>query len=90
MDSVLSLNSKLYACSNLSMPMTKSNEFGVHGWVRNSHKYDLVEAVFQGEKKKVDLVVDFLKSSPYGIRVENVTLNEVKTDEKFDGFEIRY
>ena len=70
--------------------LRKANSLGVRGWVRNSHKHDLVEAIFQGEKKNIDELVYYLKNNPYLIRVDSVTLSEVKTKEKFSAFEVRY
>jgi len=70
--------------------LRKANSLGVKGWVRNAHKQDLVEAIFQGEKKNIGELVYYLKNNPYLIRVDNFTMSEVKTKEKFSGFEVRY
>ena len=60
----------------------KAVERGLTGWVRNLPD-GKVEAVFEGEKRAVDLMVEELKTGPLRSRVEKV---EVVHEEPTGGF----
>ncbi|MCX6803513.1 MAG: acylphosphatase [Candidatus Diapherotrites archaeon] len=72
--------------------LEEANKRGIKGWVRNSDKHDLVEALFLGEKKIIMELIGFLESKErHGfVRVDRVVINEMKTEEEVNGFEIRY
>ena len=70
--------------------LKKANSFEIKGWVRNSWENNLVEAVFSGEEKKVNELIKELKNPAYWVRVDNVVIEEIKLNEKFINFEIRY
>jgi acylphosphatase len=70
--------------------LKKANSFGIKGWVKNSSDFDLVEAVFFGEEKKIKELISELKHPAYWVRVDNVVVEEIKSSEKFVNFEIRY
>ena len=67
----------------------KAKSLGIKGWVRNLRD-GRVEAVFEGEKEKVNKMISWChKGSPYS-KVEKV---EVKWEEyrgEFNDFEIRW
>ena len=44
----------------------------------------------QGEEKDVQKLIDWCHSGPDVARVDKVTVQEVESDEEFEGFEIRY
>ena len=60
---------------------------GVTGWVRNRADGG-VEAVFEGEREAVDLLVGFMRDGPRGARVDWV---DVVTEEPegLAGFDVR-
>lgn len=61
----------------------------VTGWVRN--RYDgRVEAVFEGEKEKVDELVEFCRRGPPGARVTNLEVKWENYRGEFTEFRIRY
>jgi len=66
----------------------RADSLGLKGWVRNTPD-GRVEAVFEGEKEKVDAALGFCKTGPSGAVVKNV---EVKWEEPKGetGFEVRY
>ena len=70
--------------------LKKANSFGIKGWVRNSWENNLVEAVFCGEEKKVNELIEELKRPAYWVRVDNIVIEKIKSSEKFTNFEIRY
>jgi acylphosphatase len=66
-----------------------ANSLGVGGWVRNLPD-GRVEALFEGDKEKVEQAVDFCKRGPPGAHVQNVEIRwEDWEGECFD-FKIRF
>jgi len=65
-----------------------AGRLGVGGWVRNLPD-GRVEAVFEGEKEKVEEMLEFCRRGPPGARVEGV---EVEWEEPRgeEGFRIRW
>ena len=70
--------------------LSQAQKFGVKGWVKNSTSENVVDALLQGEERKINLLLDYIKSNPFGARIEEIKVNEIKTSEKFVSFEIRY
>jgi acylphosphatase len=66
-----------------------ARRIGVQGWVRNLPD-GRVEAVFEGEKKKVSEMVEFCKRGPPAARVRKVEVSWEPFKGEFDGFEIRW
>ncbi len=66
----------------------KAEILGLRGWVRNVPD-GRVEAVFEGEKEKIDMVLEFCRSGPAGAVVKDM---EVEWEEPKGerGFEVRY
>ncbi|HWR73312.1 MAG TPA: acylphosphatase [Nitrospirota bacterium] len=62
---------------------------GVGGWVRNLPDGS-VEAVFEGDKKKVEEIVDWCHKGPPGARVSTVDITWETPRNEFARFEIRY
>lgn len=63
-------------------------ELGVNGWVRNLPD-GRVEAVFEGENRAVDLMVDFCRIGPPGAHVTKVELREENWVGEFKGFSVK-
>jgi len=61
----------------------------VTGWVRNMPD-GRVEAVFEGEKDKVDRLIEFCRRGPPGARVTQVEVVWERYKGEFSGFRIRY
>ncbi len=67
----------------------ESSVLGLTGWVNNCPD-GRVEAVFEGEIDKVNLILEWCKKGPPGATVRNVeTIWEQATSE-FDSFSIKY
>lgn len=67
----------------------KAKLLGLNGWVKNISD-GKVEAVFEGEKEKVEEMLNWAKKGPPGAKVDRV---EVKWEEykgEFKNFEIKY
>jgi acylphosphatase len=62
---------------------------GVTGWVRNLPD-GAVEAVFEGEKKKVEEIVGWCHRGPSGARVIGVDVRWERFRGEFPQFDIRY
>lgn len=62
---------------------------GLSGWVRNCLD-GRVEAVFEGEKDKVEKILKWCKKGPPGAMVRNVEENWEETIGEFDSFSIKY
>jgi acylphosphatase len=60
---------------------------GIAGWVRNRPDGS-VEAVLEGERDAVELLVSFLREGPRGARVDWVDVAG-EEPEGLDGFEVR-
>jgi acylphosphatase len=62
---------------------------GVTGWVRNLADGS-VEAVFEGQKKKVEAIVGWCHRGPAGAKVYSVDIAWEPFTNEFGHFEIRY
>jgi len=62
---------------------------GLTGWVRNLPD-GRVEAVFEGEKERVERLVEFCRRGPPGARVTDVEVVWENYTGEFQGFRLRY
>lgn len=62
---------------------------GVTGWVRNLPD-GRVEAVFEGEKDKVERLVEFCRLGPRGARITHVEASLEGYTGEFRDFQVRY
>ena len=62
---------------------------GITGWVRNLPD-GRVEAVFEGEKDRVEILVEFCKRGPPGARITNTEVITENYTGEFRSFRIRY
>jgi acylphosphatase len=60
---------------------------GVTGWIRNLPD-DRVEAVFEGDREKVERLVEFARNGPRGARVSRVDVSWENYSGEFADFEI--
>ncbi len=67
----------------------EANLLGLTGWVRNCWD-GRVEAVFEGEREKVEKVISWCKKGPPGALVENVEINWEQATSEYDTFSIEY
>ncbi|MFO7766915.1 MAG: acylphosphatase [Pelovirga sp.] len=66
----------------------KAAELGVTGWCRNCPDAS-VEAVFQGEKKAVQRIIDWCHDGPKMARVDQVKVEWLDCADEFNSFVIR-
>jgi acylphosphatase len=64
-------------------------EIGLFGWVRNLEN-GRVEAVLEGEEKKVEIMIDFCKKGPPGSDVVEAEINWEPYSGIFSNFSIYY
>ncbi len=67
----------------------EAREKGVTGWVKNLRD-GRVEAIFEGEKEKVEEMIDFCHEGSRAARVEDVEVNWEDYQDEFSEFKIRY
>lgn len=74
----------------------QAKNLNVFGWVKNVYDrpdvfgpFGGVEAVIQGEKEKVDKIIELIKKGPPTAYVEEVEIFEQSPKEIFDTFEIK-
>lgn len=67
----------------------EADRIGVYGWVRNLAD-GTVEALFEGEKKKVEEIVGWCHRGPSGAEVTKVDIAWQKYKGEFFHFDIRY
>lgn len=67
----------------------KAKELSLLGWVKNLPD-GRVEAVFEGEKEKIEEIIDWLKSHPGMSKVEKVEVDWQEAKGDFENFEIKY
>jgi len=67
----------------------KAKELGISGWVKNLSE-GRVEAVFEGERAKVEQMVEWAKKGPPGAIVDHLDLSWEEHQGEFSNFEIRY
>ena len=63
-------------------------QLGVTGWVRNVG-YDTVEAVAEGARDKVDLLVEAMKAGPRASRVNELRVEWEQVGGEFKSFDVR-
>jgi len=64
-----------------------AERLGVFGWVKNRAD-GTVEAVFEGEKEKVDAVIDWCRRGPRHADVKGVDIHEENYTGEFNDFSI--
>jgi len=62
---------------------------GVFGWVKNK-KDGTVEALFEGDKERVDSVLEWCRKGPPLSVVERVSLNQEEFTGRYNSFDITY
>ncbi len=65
-----------------------ARQIGVTGWVRNVG-YDTVEAVAEGEREKVERLVDAMKRGPRGSQVDESNVEWQNATGEFADFQMR-
>lgn len=67
----------------------KALGLGLKGWVRNLTD-GRVECVAEGEKERVEQLIEFCKEGPTGAEVDEIEIKWGKPKNEFAGFDIRY
>jgi len=63
-------------------------QLGVTGWVRNVG-YDTVEAVAEGRRDKVDLLLEAMKTGPRASRVDESRVEWEQVSGEFKSFDVK-
>ena len=63
-------------------------QLGVTGWVRNIG-YDTVEAIAEGRRDKVDLLLEAMKTGPRASRVDESRVEWEQVSGEFKSFDVK-
>ncbi len=66
-----------------------ARRYGVLGWVKNLNDGS-VEAVFEGEKKDIEDIIDWCRTKQPHVHVESADVKWMEYRDEFKGFEIKY
>jgi acylphosphatase len=69
--------------------LERARALGLKGWVRNTED-GRVEAVFEGEREKIEKILEWMKIGPPLAEVENLEIKWEDFKGEFEDFEIRY
>jgi acylphosphatase len=69
--------------------LEKAKALGLKGWVKNT-KDGKVEAVFEGEREKIEKILEWMRKGPPLARVDGLEIKWEDFKSEFDDFEIRY
>ncbi len=67
----------------------QAHQLNLSGWVRNNRD-GTVEAIFMGTENDVQSMLDWLRQGSPGSKVDNIRISEVRPEEEYATFEIRY
>jgi len=67
----------------------RAKSLGLTGWVRNLPD-GKVEAVFEGEKEKIEKMIEWMRKGPPLAKVEKVDIIWEDFKDEFEDFEIKY
>lgn len=67
----------------------KAKKIGITGWVRNLTD-GRVEAVLEGEKDKIERMINWAKKGPMFAKVKGVKIEIEEYQAEFNDFEIKY
>ena len=70
--------------------LRKARELGLTGYVRNLPDWNAVEVLAEGERNKLERLIDYLKVGPPGARVERVEANWSERTGSYSNFSVRY
>lgn len=65
-----------------------ARRLGIQGWVRNVG-YDLVEAVAEGARSKLEILEGVMRTGPLGAHVQEATVEWLDATGEFDEFVVR-
>lgn len=66
----------------------KAAEFELSGFVKNLQN-GKVEAVFEGEKEKIEKIIQWMEKGPKTAQIKNIEINRQNYQGEFKNFEIR-
>jgi acylphosphatase len=69
--------------------LKRAERLKVFGWIQNLEN-GIVEAVFEGDKDKVDKIVKWVQKGPFFAKVKEIDIDEQKYTGEFKDFQIQY
>ena len=83
------LSGKVQGVSFRAFLQRKAQKEGITGWVKNLSD-GRVEAVFSGERNKVEKLIDFARRGPRLARVDEVQIKDEEYKGLYDDFQIKF
>ncbi|TET25605.1 MAG: acylphosphatase [Dehalococcoidia bacterium] len=68
----------------------RASELGLSGYVRNLPSGEAVEVYAEGERKRLERLIDYLKTGPPSAKVDRVETSWSEYSGGYQGFRIRY
>jgi len=68
----------------------QARKLGISGYVRNLRDWKTVEVQAEGEKSKLDELIDLLRVGPPGARVEKIETTWSAYTGRYDDFSVRF
>ena len=68
--------------------LRQANKLGIVGYVRNLHNGKALEVQAEGEKKKLEELIEYLKTGPPGARVDKTDITWSDYSWKYANFSI--
>jgi acylphosphatase len=68
----------------------RAKKLELTGYVRNLPDRGMVEVAAEGEKDRLESLVEYLKAGPPGARVERVDVNWLEYAGRYPDFSVRY
>jgi len=69
--------------------LERAKALGLKGWVKNTEDGN-VEAVFEGEREKIEKILEWMRKGPPFARVDGLEVKWEDFKGEFEDFEIRY
>jgi acylphosphatase len=69
--------------------LEKAQTLNLKGWVKNTED-GKVEAVFEGDKEKIEKILEWMRIGPPLAKVENLEIRWEDFKDEFENFEIKY
>ena len=79
---------KVHGVSFRASAKEKADSLGVSGWIKNNQD-GTVEAIFEGEEKKIEEILRWCREGPDLAKVKNVKVSEESYKGEFKDFKVK-
>jgi len=79
---------KVHGVSFRASAKEKADSLGISGWIKNNQD-GTVEAIFEGEEKKIEEILSWCRKGPVHAKVKNVKVSEESYKGEFKDFKVK-